>query len=204
LGEPRGVALPGARGHAGGRAGTMLPGGRGRAPCQGAGEGRRRALGAGGGALSRARGRGRGSRRTPGEPRAGAAHARGRGEGSRAGEKKGRGRERGRGRGELTSGSKFGDHRLQNLGHHKERVRWRRGGCCAGKSNERKGEKGGDAHIGEGQGTGGTRARAGRLGWAGSRAGTEAPNTRNHRSESKSRNETKQNTRLSTTSDKEI
>jgi hypothetical protein len=33
---------------------------------------------------------------------------------------RGRGRERGRGRGEgeLTSGSKFDDHRLQNLGHH--------------------------------------------------------------------------------------
>jgi hypothetical protein len=50
--------------------------------------------------------------------------ARGRGEGSRAGEKTGRGRERARERGgELTSGSKSGDHRLQNLGHHGERER---------------------------------------------------------------------------------
>jgi hypothetical protein len=30
----------------------------------------------------------------------------------------GGGEERGRGEGELTSGSKSGDHRLQNLGHH--------------------------------------------------------------------------------------
>jgi hypothetical protein len=47
--------------------------------------------------------------------------------------------------GELTSGSKSGDHRLQNLGHHGEREGWRRGGCCAGKSNVRKEEKGGGA-----------------------------------------------------------
>jgi hypothetical protein len=58
--------------------------------------------------------------------------------------------------------------------------------------------------MGERQGVGGTHARAGRLGRAGSRARTEAHNTRDHRSESKSRNETEQNTRLSTTSDKEI
>jgi hypothetical protein len=44
--------------------------------------------------------------------------------------------------------------------------------------------------MGEGQGLEGARARAGRLGRAGSRAGTEAHNTRDHRSESKSRNET--------------
>jgi hypothetical protein len=58
----------------------------------------------------------------------------------RGGEERGRGR--GRGRGELTSGSKSGDHRLQNLGHHGERERWRRGGCCAGKLNEGKRDKG--------------------------------------------------------------
>jgi hypothetical protein len=33
-----------------------------------------------------------------------------------------------------------------------------------GKSNERKGEKGGGARMGEGQGAGGVRARAGRAG----------------------------------------
>jgi hypothetical protein len=61
----------------------------------------------------------------------------------RAEKKKGEGRGRKRGRGELTSGFKSGDHCLQNLGHHGgERERWRRGGCCAEKSNERKGEKG--------------------------------------------------------------
>jgi hypothetical protein len=43
------------------------------------------------------------------------------------GKKKGRGEERERERGgELTSGSKSGDHRLQNLGHHGERERWER------------------------------------------------------------------------------
>jgi hypothetical protein len=36
-------------------------------------------------------------------------------------EREGEGRCRERGRGELTSGSKSGDHRLQNLGHHGER-----------------------------------------------------------------------------------
>jgi hypothetical protein len=67
----------------------------------------------------------------------------------RAGEKKGEGegtrerereRERERG-GELTSGSKSGDHRLQNLGHHHgERERWQREREVAAreKSNERK------------------------------------------------------------------
>jgi hypothetical protein len=70
------------------------------------------------------------------------------GTGGRAGKKNGEGeekrvREREMG-GELTSGSKSSDHRHQNLGHHGgERERWRRGSCCAGKSNERKGEKGG-------------------------------------------------------------
>jgi hypothetical protein len=40
------------------------------------------------------------------------------------------------------------------------------------------------------------------LGRAGSRRGEKTHDTHNHRSESKSRNETKQNARLSTTSDK--
>jgi hypothetical protein len=65
----------------------------------------------------------------------------------RGGEGK-RERERERG-GELTSGSKSGDHNLQNLGHHGERERWRRGGCCAVKSNEKGRERTG-ARMGEG------------------------------------------------------
>jgi hypothetical protein len=97
-------------------------------------------------------------RRAPGEPRAGAgggvAHRGEEGEGKRE-------REREMG-GELTSGSKSGDHRLQNLGHHGERERWRRGGCCAGKSNERKGEKGGGTHGGGA----GRRGRTGKSGLA--------------------------------------
>jgi hypothetical protein len=47
-------------------------------------------------------------------------------------------RERERGGGELTSGSKSDDHRLQNLGHHREREMGERGGCCAGELNEGK------------------------------------------------------------------
>jgi hypothetical protein len=67
-----------------------------------------------------------------------------------------------------------------------------------GKSNERRE----GAHMGEGQGTRGARARAGQLGRARSCRRAKTHDTHNHRSESKSRNETKQNTRLSTTSDK--
>jgi hypothetical protein len=47
------------------------------------------------------------------------------------------------------------------------------------------------ARMGEGQGAGGTRARAGR---AGSRRGAKTHDTHHHRSGTKSRNETKQNT----------
>jgi hypothetical protein len=70
----------------------------------------------------------------------------------------------------LTSGAKSGDHRLQNLEHHRgerERERWRRGGCCAGKLNERNEEKGERAHGG---GTGAL-GRAGQSGpgWVPSR-----------------------------------
>jgi hypothetical protein len=151
-----------ARGAGAGR-GRTAPGGRGGAPPHA--ESRRRGVaarqgshaqgpltrGGGGGAPPRAR-------RPGAAPRARGATRRGEeGEGKRE-------RERG---GELTLGSKSGDHRLQNLGHHGERERWRRGGCCAGKSNERNGEKGG-ACMGEGQGVEGARARAGQLGRAGS------------------------------------
>ena len=53
-------------------------------------------------------------------------------------------RERERG-GELTSGSKSGDHRLQNLGHHGgERERE----LCAGELNEGKEIRGGGATYG--------------------------------------------------------
>jgi hypothetical protein len=55
-------------------------------------------------------------------------------QGTRAGEKEGEGegkRERER---ELTSGSKSGDHHLQNLGHHGgERERWEREGVVRGR-----------------------------------------------------------------------
>jgi hypothetical protein len=80
--------------------------GRGAAAHRGHGEGAtRRGRAAGGATLPGAARRGRAA----GEPRA------------REKKVRGRGRERGRGKGKLTSGSKSGDHRLQNLGHHGER-----------------------------------------------------------------------------------
>jgi hypothetical protein len=96
---------------------------RGREGSSRVGEGRRRGLRGARGVLDRgpqgARAGGRvGSR--PGRTLGGCAREEGRG-----GEGK---REREKG-GELTSGSKSGDHCLQNLGHHGgERERWRRGG----------------------------------------------------------------------------
>jgi hypothetical protein len=68
-------------------------------------------------------------------------------------------RERERG-GELTSGSKSGDHRLQKLGHHhREREREV---ATREKSNERK--RLGEGAHGEGTGARGTRAELGRAG----------------------------------------
>jgi hypothetical protein len=186
--------------------------GEGAPPREGPREGFATALGEpGGGAAAVRGGRGRGRCCAPGEPGAGAARARGGGgRGHTQGRRRG-GEERERGRGELTLGSKSGDHRLQNLGHHRERERWRIGGCCTGKSNERKGEKGGGGAHGGGAGRRGRVGQSGPAGpgWAGlgrarSWAGTEAHSTRDHRLESKSWNEIEQNTRLSTTPDKEI
>jgi hypothetical protein len=69
--------------------------------------------------------------------------------GRREGRRRERERERG---GELTLGSKYGDHRLQNLGHNGGRERdGRERELCAGKLNEGNGEKEGGTH-GEGQG----------------------------------------------------
>jgi hypothetical protein len=107
----------------------------------------------------------------------------GEGEGKREGEGEGEGRG-------AHLGSKSGDHRLRNLGHHRERERCSRGGCCAGKSNERKGEKGGGA-----QGRQGTRGVPGRARAEPDRAGPDRAglghgprqkptNTRDHRSDS--------------------
>jgi hypothetical protein len=90
-------------------------------------------------------------------------------------EEKGEGegkRERERG-GELTSGSKSGDHRLQNLGHHRgEREVGERGGCCAGELNEGK-------RPGEGARMGRARALGARgSSWAG--LGRTAGQNRRH------------------------
>jgi hypothetical protein len=86
-------------------------------------------------------------------------------QGGRTGKKEGEGegkreRERG-GEGELTSRSKSGDHRLQNLGHHggEREVEERR--LLREKIEWEKGREGRGGAYGEGQGTGGTRARAG-------------------------------------------
>jgi hypothetical protein len=68
---------------------------------------------------------------------------------------------------ELTSGSKSGDHRLQNLGHHGEREMRDRGSCCVGELNEGK-------RPGEGGAWGGAGAPGACGPWP-SRAGRAAP-----------------------------
>jgi ribonuclease G len=89
---------------------------------------------------------------------------------SRGGGGEDRERERG---GELTSGSKSGDHRLQNLGHHRERERGGGEEVAARENQMRERERR------EGRGTFGGRDRAPgsrgpeRAGWAGlGRAGS--------------------------------
>jgi hypothetical protein len=184
-------------------------------PGESGGRGHRRARGPGGGVARRARGRGRGGAarwgkekghcRAPGgrgraAPRTwGAARRGGEGEGKRERERE---RERG---GELTSGSKSDDHRLQNLGHHRERERGGGEEAAARENQMRERERR------EGRAWGRGRAPGARgpewVGWAGlGRAGScceaKTHDTHNHRSESDSRNETEQHTRLNTTSDK--
>jgi hypothetical protein len=98
---PRG-APPGPRGSAAGGPHRGARGPRGESAPEGAG--------------SAAGGRGE-RRRGPQGPRGERAEGRG------GGRRRGGGGEEREGEGELTSGSKFGDHRLQNLGHHGERER---------------------------------------------------------------------------------
>jgi hypothetical protein len=106
--------------------------------------------------------------------------------------------------GELTSGSKSGDHHIQNLGHHGEREVGERGSCCAGELNEGKRPGEGGVRMGESQGRVG-QGRA-ELDRARSHRRSKFRGTHNHISESNSRNKiqnkTKQHTRLSTKSDK--
>jgi hypothetical protein len=85
----------------------------------------------------------------------------------------GRENERESGIGELTSGSKSNDHRLQNLGHHGERERemGERGGCCAGELNERKRPGEGGGAPGAGQGARKARAELGQAGSGWARSG---------------------------------
>jgi hypothetical protein len=139
--------------------------------CQGARHGRRGAGRAAAGAPGRqgaqpprrrvARARSRQGARPPGR-RVARAWGRQRARAGRKTEKRGaqggrrEGREEGRGRGkELTSGSKIrrSPSPKTRAPRGRERERWRRGGCCAGKLNERKGEKGGGPRAwGEGSG----------------------------------------------------
>jgi hypothetical protein len=151
--------LPGAAagGRAQGAAGSA-PEGRTRAPPGGAGRaeaGRTRATG-GGGCVRVARGT-----------------AQGRVQGGRAGEEGVGEGKRERGRGELTSGSKSGDHRLQNLGHHGERERERE---VAARENSMRGKDQGRGHAWGGHGRQGRAGRAGSrrvgLGWAAPRVKT--------------------------------
>jgi hypothetical protein len=110
-------------------------------------------MGGGGSATGAARGRPKGAagerhRDRGGAPRWGRVGARGgRGGATRGGGEEGEGRRRGRG--ELTSGTKSGNLRLQNLGHHEgEREVGEGGSCCAGELNE--GNDQGEGQHGEG------------------------------------------------------
>jgi hypothetical protein len=116
----------------------------------------------------------------------------------RAGKKTGEGeeereRERERGGG-LTSGSKSGDHRLQNLGHHgveRERGGRERERLLLGRNQMRERDQGG-ARMGKGMGARGAPGRAG------PHRGPKPRGTHNHKSKinprSKIRNGTKQST----------
>jgi hypothetical protein len=87
--------------------------------------------------------------------------------------------------GEYTSGSKFGDHRLQNLGHHRGRERGG-GEEVAAQENQMRERERREGPQGGGTGARDARARADRaeLGRAGSRRGAKTHDTHNHRSES--------------------
>jgi hypothetical protein len=116
------------RGHASraGARGTRAAGARSRARAgvrEGAG---REGAGRGRDSTATKRGRAAGAGEPSGRARPGARLGAG-AQGARGADREAtRGRSRG---GELTSGSKSGDHRLQNLGHHHME---REGGCCAG------------------------------------------------------------------------
>jgi hypothetical protein len=167
---PRGEPPPG-QGRGRGVVGAMARRGKGAQGCRG----RRGA---------RPRGRGASCRRDAGAGAAGLWARRGRAGNTCRGEGRGVGgeeRERERER-ELTSGSKSGDHCLQNLGHHGgERERWEREReLCAGELNEGKEIRGGAGRQGR---MGHGRAE---LGWAGPHHGSKSRGTHNHRSESNS------------------
>jgi hypothetical protein len=172
-GRRRGAARDAPRGRARARQGAA--GSAAGGPREGARQGPR------GGAAGEPLG-GRGARRRRGT-RGGRL---GRAQGGRAGE------EEGEGEGKLTSGSKSGDHRLQNLGHHEWRER--EGGCCAGELNEGKRDKGRGGGHGEGTAPGARGPRPGRVGRAGPHRGSK-PTDRNSIREAKSE------TKLSNTRD---
>jgi hypothetical protein len=139
-----------------GGAGAGLAGARGRPPGGGGGRGRRGTPGRCGRGRGRAHGRGRGGSLGRG---ARDAHDQGK-------KKGGGGREReGKGRGKThLRGSKFLRSRLQTLGHHGERERWKEREVTAWeKSTEPNGSGGGGTQR---EGRGARDARAG-PGWAG-------------------------------------
>jgi hypothetical protein len=157
--HPGGVRGCGAVGERGHRARASRRGGR-----AGAGLGARgRRRGTGHHREGRGRGAAGGCRGRVTEPARGARQ----GYRGRAGKKKGEGegkRERERG-GELTSGSKSGDQRLQNLGHHHgERERWERERLLRGRNQMKERDQGSGARA---WGAGGTRGARTELGWAG-------------------------------------
>jgi hypothetical protein len=124
-------------------------------------------------------------------------------QGARREEERGGEGERGRGREkerELTSGSKSGDHRLQNLGHNGEERDGRERELCAGELNEGKRDKGrGGTCMGRGKAPGAHGPRP-------SRAAGQKPTTCTTTDRSPIANQNPKrdeaNTRLNMTSDK--
>jgi hypothetical protein len=153
--------------------------------------------GAAGEAVRGAAGGGGGPGRRRGGPGVARGQGRARGVGERRRKRKGREREEGAHHGDPNSG----DQCLQNLGHHgEEREVGERGSFYVGELNEGKRPGKGGAWGGAGR-----QGRAGR-GRVGLGREPKSRGTHNHGSEfnsrSKIRNETKQHTRLNTTSDK--
>jgi hypothetical protein len=104
-------------------------------------------------------------------------------------------RERERG-GELTSGSKSDDHHLQNLGHHGERERGGGEEIVARENQMKERERREGARAwGRGRALGARGPGQAGSGWARPHRGSKSRSTHNHRSETNSRDENRNETR---------